>query len=341
MIYIETQKIHNQINTFEMKTNWILLILVGFVILSCRNEENNNKLVAGVHSWPGGGVIYIGKEKGFFEEAGIDLEIKKIENFDTKRAALISGSIDLDIANTMDQALIYFDNGFDAQIVGITDESVGGDGLIVSSGIQQVSDLVGKSIAYAEASPSDFFLRYLLKKKGVNRDSIALIPVADPQIAGTTFISEKVDAAVTYEPFLSQALLNEGSSVLFSTKEYPTLIPGLIIANGSKVQTSKELYQRFMDAWFKSVDYYWENQEDSFRIIANGMGMDIMEVKDILSVVDIQNRSENISLFNINEEANIFELTNEIGKFWKESGFIRSNNNIQSIINDGFITIKR
>lgn len=320
-----------------MKRNWILILLVSLTIFSCEQKEKENSLVAGVHSWPGGGVIYIGQEKGFFDEVGIDLQIRKIENFDTKRASLISGNIDLDIANTLDQALIYFDNNFNAQIIGITDESVGGDGLVVSKDIQSASDLVGKSITYAEASPSDFFLRYLLKKEGINPSSISLKPVADPQIAGTSFISGEVDAAVTYEPYMSQALSNEGSSILFSTKEYPTLIPGLIIANGDHVKENTELYKKFMKAWFKSVAYYKENPEDSYQIISKGMGMDIEEVKEILSVVNIQSKSENNLLFDRSTEANLFELIQEIGIFWKDNGFIRSNQNVESIINNTLI----
>lgn len=315
----------------------VLIAIIALVAFSCKEEKSNNKLVAGVHSWPGGGVIYIGQEKGFFEENGIDLEIQKIENFDTKRASLISGNINLDIANTMDQALIYFNNSFKAEIIGITDESVGGDGLVVSSGIENASDLKGKTIAYAEASPSDFFLRYLLKKKDVSLDSVSLKPVADPQIAGTTFISGDVDAAVTYEPFLSQSLANDGSKILFSTKEYPTLIPGLIIANGEDVESRKELYKKFMNAWFKSVDYYNKNREESYSIISKGMGMDVEEVKEILDVVAIQTKDQNLKSYSKDTDANIYELTQSIGNFWKESGFIKSNDNLEKIINPDLI----
>lgn len=316
----------------------VLIAIVALVAFSCKEEKSNNKLVAGVHSWPGGGVIYIGQEKGYFKESGIDLEIQKIENFDTKRASLISGNIDLDIANTMDQALIYFDNSFKAEIIGITDESVGGDGLVVSAGIESASDLKGKTIAYAEASPSDFFLRYLLKKENISLDSVSLKPVADPQIAGTTFISGDVDAAVTYEPFLSQSLANEGSKILFSTKEYPTLIPGLIITNGEDVAERKELYRKFMDAWFKSVDYYNKNRDESYSIISKGMGMDVAEVKEILGVVAIQSREQNKKLFAKTTDANIYELTQSIGDFWKDSGFIKSNQNLEELINPTFLT---
>jgi NitT/TauT family transport system substrate-binding protein len=314
-----------------------LIILVALIALSCKDDKLNNKLVAGVHSWPGGGVIYIGEEKGFFKENGIDLEIQKIENFDTKRASLISGNIDLDIANTMDQALIYFDNSFKAEIIGITDESVGGDGLVVGMGIKSVTDLKGKTIAYAEASPSDFFLRYLLNEKGIPLDSVSLKPVADPQIAGTSFISGSVDAAVTYEPFLSQSLSNEGSSILFSTKEYPTLIPGLIIANGEDIALRSDIYKKFMSAWFKSVEYYKNNSEESYAIISKGMGMDVKEVKEILKVVDIQSKAQNIKLFDKSTNANIYELTKSIGEFWKSNGFIKSNDNLDQIINSSLI----
>src|SRR5688500_8387089 len=157
------------------------VVLVGAtVVFFSTKKAKPNQVIAGVHSWPGGGIIYIGQQKGFFTDEGIDLVIKKIENFDTKRASLISGQIDIDVANTLDQLLIYNENNYPAQIIGITDQSNGGDGLVCSDSITDIQQLKGKTIAYAEASPSDFFLRYILKANNIDLKSVNFKPVADP-----------------------------------------------------------------------------------------------------------------------------------------------------------------
>ena len=267
-----------------------ILAILWFTQCSAKGGKSDNGLTTitiGVHSWPGGGISYIADKMGYFKENGIELKIKKIENFDTKRASLISGEIDIDIANTMDQLIIYAENGFPAQVIGVTDESVGGDGIAGSESINSVSDLKGKTVAYAEASPSDFFLRYILSKNGINAADLKLKPVADPQIAGNSVIAGQVDAAVTYEPYLSQASKTKGMKLIASTKEFRTLIPGLLIADGSKIAKNPDLYKNFITAWYKGADYYYAHKDESYKIISEGMGMKEDDVKDILSVVDI------------------------------------------------------
>ena len=311
----------------------ISIVVIGIIVFLSLGNTNTNTVVVGVHSWPGGGIVYVGQEKGFFKEEGIEVVVKKIENFDTKRAALVSGQIDVDVANTLDQLLIYNDNNFPAQIIGITDQSDGGDGLVVLDSIENIHQLEGKTIAYAEASPSDFFLRYILKVNNVNTATIKFKPVADPQIAGNAIIAKQVDAAVTYEPWLSQSAKEKDLKILVSTREYPTLIPGLLIANSDKVNNDEELYRKFLRAWFKSADYYYANREISEKIIANSMGMSIDEVKEILDVVDIQTKEHNRKLINKSNPDNLYTILTNINVFWKESGFINKNLDSEKMIN--------
>lgn len=315
----------------------LTISVLAFFVTSCKNSSDTNKLTVGVHSWPGGGIVYIGQQKGFFSEEGLEVVVKKIENFDTKRAALVSGDINIDVANTLDQLLIYNENGFPAQIIGVTDQSDGGDGLVCSDSITEIKQLVGKTVSYAEASPSDFFLRYILKLNGIDLNSIQFKPVADPQIAGNAVIARKVDAAVTYEPWLSQAAKEHGLHLLVSTQKYPTLIPGLLLANGDIVVSDKDKYEKFLKAWFKSADYYYSHKEESLKIISEGMGMKLQEVREILSVVDIQTKDMNRKLIDKSTPNNLFDLLSNINVFWKENGFIKKDLSTDRMINTELI----
>ncbi len=326
-----------------MNKKSIVILLIAIVAIGAvltyfsMPKPKPNQVTVGVHSWPGGGIVYIGQQKGFFKEEGIDVVVKKIENFDTKRASLISGQIDIDVANTLDQLLIYNENNFPAQIIGITDQSDGGDGLVCSETITDIQQLKGKTVAYAEASPSDFFLRYILKVNNVDLKSVNFKPVADPQIAGNAVIAKQVDAAVTYEPWLSQAAKEKGLHILIDTKKYPTLIPGLLIANGDKVIADKETYAKFLRAWFKAADYYYSHKEESLKIISEGMGMKVEDVKDILSVVDIQTKDLNRKLIDKSTPNNLYDLLTNINVFWKDNGFIKKNLDTKKMVNSEMI----
>lgn len=330
----------------KLKIGLIVLVLaiLGFALYKAdifkekpQAQTELKKITLGVHSWPGGGISYISDKLGYFKEQGIEIQIKKIENFDTKRASLISGEIDIDVANTMDQLVIYGENDFPAQVIGVTDESVGGDGIAGKASINGIADLKGKTIAFAEASPSDFFLRYLLAKNNLKTTDVKLKPVADPQIAGNAVIAGQVDAAVTYEPYLSQASKSKGMKLIASTKEFPTLIPGLLIADANKMAKDPELYSKFIIAWYKGADYYYANRDSSYKIISEGMGMKEADVKDILSAVEIQTKAQNTKLFDKTSNDNLYQLVNSIAQFWKENGFIKKSLNTEQLLTPQYL----
>src|SRR5436305_4364206 len=133
----------------------IAVLVASICLLSCSSLPLNT-LTVGVLSWPGDGPLYIAEEKGFFKEEGIVVNLRLIESYDSRRAALTAGSIDID-CNTLDQLLIYAGNGIDAKVFGISDFSNGGDAIIAKKEIRDLSELQGKTITYAEASPSEFF----------------------------------------------------------------------------------------------------------------------------------------------------------------------------------------
>lgn len=319
----------------------IILFFACVVLLatiSGCHPSSNNKITVGIHSWPGIGPVFIGDEKGFFKAEGIDLQLKTIENFDTKRAALISGQIDVDMGNTLDQLLIYRENNFDASIFAVEDFSQGGDGIIAKSGINTLADLKGKTVTYAEASPSDFFLRYLLKQQHISRDSIKLKPVSDAQLAGNAILAEKVDAAVTFDPWLTQSKSNKNLHLLVSTSQFPNLIPGLLIASNKTLTERKELFAHFVKAWFRSVDYYYSHHDESAAIIARRMNIKPSELGSVLSSIHILTRKDNQTALDSSKANNMGELIKNMNGFWKESGFVKHIFNPADMQSSQFVT---
>ena len=241
------------------------------------------------------------------------------------------------MANTLDQLVIYSENNVSAQVIAIADESKGADGLVGKADIQSLSDLEGRSVAYAQATPSDFFLRYLLSENGVDLSKIDLKPVADPQIAGNIFIAGEADAAVTFEPFLSQALKSEENRMIASTKDFPMLILDAILAKREKVRKNPLLYLKFLSAWFKSVDYYYSNRKDALRIMATGLNMDFKETDEILSTIKLKKLQDNITSFDRNENYNIHDLINNVADIWKANGYVQQNIQSGPLVNSTLI----
>lgn len=295
-------------------------------------STENNKVKVGILSWPGCGALYVGQEKGFFKEEGVDLDIQFIENFDSRRAALIAGQIDVDYT-TIDQVLIYHQAKFNVQIFGVCDMSNGADGIIAKNEIKTFSDLKGKTIAYGEASPNEFVLRYFLKQNSISINDVKLKPVADAQIAGNAILAGQVDAAVTFEPFLTQSKQNSNLHILSSSREYPELIPGLFVGNKIDLNKRKDVYLKFMKAWYRTVEYINSNKAESFGMISKKMNLPLNELEPIMQNILLAKKEENVKAFTKSNSNNLFQLTKLINQFWLESKIVTNIFNEDDLIN--------
>src|SRR6185295_9024558 len=80
------------------------------------------------------------------------------------------------------------------------DWSRGGDAIAVGPGIKQASDLRGKKISVAEATPSHFFLLYVLAQAGLSQSDVTTVFTDTAIDAATVFKAGKTDACVSWDP---------------------------------------------------------------------------------------------------------------------------------------------
>ena len=84
------------------------------------------------------------------------------------------------------------------------DESRGGDGILATKDIRSIADLKGKSVAVLRGSLQQFYLGVLLKEAGLSEADIEVVDLPLDN-AAEAFMMQEVDAAVTYEPWLTLA----------------------------------------------------------------------------------------------------------------------------------------
>lgn len=153
-----------------------MLILVAAAAVGLgiarKNDTKENplpKVTIGMVTFPGYAPLYLAEEKGFFE--GVDVELRRIESISDTRAAMRSGGINM-YAATYD---IYQSTKEVAPIgVGFLtiDESHGGDGIAVASGINSIAELRGKKVGAEAGFPPYFILQYLLDEEGMTLQDV-------------------------------------------------------------------------------------------------------------------------------------------------------------------------
>src|SRR3546814_12239189 len=71
------------------------------------------------------------------------------------------------------------------------------------------------------------------------------------------------DCVGVFAPFWLTALERPGSKALFSSADFPGLIPDHIVASRELVDEDPEAVQKLVDAWYLTLQYLEENPEEA------------------------------------------------------------------------------
>ena len=107
------------------------------------------------------------------------------------------------------------------------DKSYGADGMVVRNDIKKISDLKGKTIAASAPGTAPYFtMAWFLKKNGLSVKDVKVVNM-EPNPAAQAFVSGQsgIDAALTYEPYLSLVRDKpEAGHIIATTLDYPMIM---------------------------------------------------------------------------------------------------------------------
>lgn len=217
--------------------------------------------------------LWLGKEKGFFQEAGINLDIKTTTGGAVAVPGVISGDFDFAFGNVV-SLMVAADQGLGLKFVANGNSTTGEAkdfGAVVvpaDSPIKSAKDLVGKSVSVNNLENiGDTTIRYAIEKDGGDPKDVKFVEVAFPE-APAALAKKQVDAVWVLEPFLSQ-VLGEGGRVV--SWNYVEMSPKLDIAgyfaSDEFIAANKELTQKFTDALNKSLEYAQQNPDEVRAIV--------------------------------------------------------------------------
>ena len=278
-------------------------------------------------TWIGYAPLYIAREKGFFEKYGINPTLTINEDEGTYAAAMYSNSIQ-GLGQVIDREVISFASGTPETVILAMDQSSGGDGIIASADINSVEDLKGKTIGLDTSSTAYFFCLTVLQSAGLTEKDVTLIDM-DSDSTGPAFMAGQIDAAVTWEPFLSTASDREGGHLLCDSADYPGTILDVLTV---RQDLSDEAKQALANAWYDAVDYLKANEDESVKIMAEGLELTVEEAADELSGVSFYGREENKAFIDKDSGNSIFDIAKRAQDFWLELGIISSEIDLDTFI---------
>jgi NitT/TauT family transport system substrate-binding protein len=291
--------------------------------LAMASAADAGELKLGHSTWVGYGPFYVARDKGFFKDEGVDVELVIMEDTPIKMGALMAGQLDL-VASTVDEFPIYMKPGIGLHYILAVDNSKGGDGIVANKDITSVEGLKGKKVAFEQGSVSQFFLNALLKDAGMTEADIEPVNMAATD-AGVAFTTKQVDAAVTWEPALSQGAKVEHGHMLLSSADKPGLISDVVAATADTLANKKDDIAGFVRAWYKAVDFIKSNPDEANAIMAQGVGgwlNDPAVFKETLAGIEYLDKDMNIAFFGTLEQpGQIYKTLGAAIDIWK--GFNR------------------
>ena len=318
------------------RLSYAALILISIVLLvpGCDHSAESPTYRIGLGPWVGFGPLYLAKEKGFFKEAGVEVDLIVLTGIAERNSALKSGKLDA-LAAPVDYFVLSAGNGLMTTIVMTIDESVGGDGIVAKKSIKQFSDLRGKKVAFQRGLPSEFFLRALLQQHGVKLEELEYTDMESAQ-GGAAFIAGQVDAAVVWEPWLTKATEKGNGHVLASTKEYPNLIVDCIAFTTETLVRSPQDVAKIVKAVLRAIDYWKQNPEEANKIMAPYFQVTAEKYGIILEglrFTDLQRNREYLG--SSPDSGPIFAVAEKASQIWLTAGATKT-----SIIPSSIITQK-
>lgn len=200
------------------------------------------------------------KEKGFFEEEGLNVTLTQFEDGPTIIAAMENGSVNFGYIGQGAHKLCVQGN---ATIIALSHIS-NGDALIGGPGISTVEDLKGKVVAYSSGTSSEDILRNALAAHNMTMDDIQAMDMDAPSIV-TAMMSGGVDACATWSPNSLTILEGmEGTTKLADNMTFSDTTVSLAswIATPKYLEENRDVAVRFVRALMKAMDYAADEHHD-------------------------------------------------------------------------------
>jgi NitT/TauT family transport system substrate-binding protein len=299
------------------------------------------KMRLGMTTWVGYGPMFLARDKGFFQENGLEVELQIIEDAALYMAAIAAGKLDGN-ASTIDEIMKYRSEDFCFKSVVALDDSHGGDGVLTATDVGSLKDLKGKEIAMNLGSVSQFWFNILLKREGMTENDLQIVNMTADD-AAAAFIAGRIPAAVTWEPHLTLVRTKQQGKVLIDSSTTPGLIVDVVALRCDYIEQNPKDVEAFVKGLYKAVEFIKTNQDEAYAIMAKGVGGYLEKPEDFAESakgVRFYDRARNVEFFGTAEKGEAADLIKLGDEIWGSFQKLKMKVDYPSIVDTSFVEPK-
>lgn len=313
-----------RIVTFATVLCMAVLLFTGCGKKQNTSVEENSSLVSVTmagNPFIGQAPFYIAMDKGFFEENGIDFSIVNFDESSSSLAALVSGNVDM-ASVTLDAAIIaqskYEEDA--VKICSVKDESVGADGILVKNDVESLTDLKGKTVGVSLNQTTHYLLLKALQSVGLSDEDVVIKDMTSSD-AAVSFMSGGVDAAVTWEPYLSDASNSGAGKIIFSSADAPGTVVDVIAISGKN--TDADWIENFYKAYDMALDFLNDEatHNEAVSIVSKHLEVEDSETENMLGGIKLYYYEDSKEVMQSGKVA--YKAVSDISAFYNDKKVIQ------------------
>ncbi|MBI4609388.1 MAG: ABC transporter substrate-binding protein [Candidatus Rokubacteria bacterium] len=247
---------------------FVVLLLVGILALGSTADATAQakKTKIGVLKLTSSAVLFLGVEKGYFKEFGIDPDLVFFQAAQPVAVALASG--DIDVGATGLTAGLYNTVAGGVKVWIVADKGREWPGYrltailvqpeLYETGLRSVRDLRGKTLGITQiGSTFHYSIGNILEKEGLALGDVELVPLQSLGAMSDALAAKRVDAIYTAQPFVSGAEAKGVGKVILWTGDVLPWQVATIFYSGKFAQ-DRERAVNFMKGYIKAARHYYD-----------------------------------------------------------------------------------
>ena len=280
--------------------------------VSSSSSDDNGEVRIRVNVWVGcvGGLVANGgletAPDSIFGKKGLKVSFKIIDDWTEGASALATNNVDVMLTTLDVYAKDYGqfqEKGFGSHAFLMVDWSRGADGVIGKQGINSIEDLAGKTVAFAPYTPSHFLLWNGLKASGLSTDQrneifAKAVHTKDGIEPAVLFAQEKVDAAVAWDPDMSDAVTKRaGAKKIYDTRVANRMIADILVVSDRFAAKHPQTVLKLAQGWIEGVEFIRTQPDRAYNLIGTVKDFNIPSdlAKTMLGGVKLADYADNRS----------------------------------------------
>jgi len=247
--------------------------------------------------WPGWVAWEVAVRKGWFAEAGVDVEFVWFE-YVPSMEAFAASQVDA-VCMTNGDAMVTGAAGKRSKAIVINDYSNGNDMIVARSGINSVADLKGRRVGVEVGFVDHLLLLKALEAHNMEESDVVVVnmPTNDTPQA---LAAGGVDAIAAWNPVSAQTLWQvPGSRAIFTSAQVPGLIYDALYVDRASLVRRRAEWLKVVEVWFRVVDFIRDpaTQPEALQIMSARVGISPDSYKPFLEGTHLLDLEGNLEAF--------------------------------------------